>query len=88
MINNAGIVQGPKVFDVNIKSMTYTVKEFMPTMIETNRGHIVTMASVSGFVGGTNMAEYAATKAAAIQYDECLRHEINEIKNVNNVTTT
>lgn len=70
LINNAGIVEGKNIFEVNIKSMTYTVKEFMPTMLSNNKGHIVTMASMSGFIGAPKMAEYSATKAAAIAYDE------------------
>ena len=88
LINNAGIVEGKMVFEVNIKSMTYTVKQFMPAMMRNNKGHIVTMASMSGHIGAPKMAEYSATKAAAIAYDECLRHDILEDKSVNNVTTT
>lgn len=61
LINNAGIGLAHSIIDtsaadlqkivgVNLMSHYYTVREFVPHMIEEKKGHIVTMASVASFV--------------------------------------
>lgn len=75
LINNAGIVSGKKIFDpensdaymektmqVNTISHFWTVKAFMPAMIEKNHGHLVTIASSAGLVGVNGLADYCASK--------------------------
>lgn len=54
-------------FDLNVKSMHYTISTFLPGMIERGKGSIVNIASVSGSVLGVpNRYAYGATKAAVI----------------------
>jgi len=86
LINNAGIVSGKRLLDnsdfmikktleVNTLALLITIREFLPAMYRANKGHIVTLASVSGIVGAPGMTEYSASKAAAIAIDECVRVE-------------
>ena len=53
--------------DLNAKSMFYTIKTFLPAMLERGGGSIINMASVSGSVRGIlNRFVYGASKAAVI----------------------
>jgi len=94
LINNAGVASGRplletsdfrirKTIEVNAISHFYTIKEFLPSMLEKNRGHIVTICSAAAIAGMPSMVEYCASKAAAFMIDECTRLEIKKIgKNV------
>ena len=73
LINNAGIVTGKKVVDapaklmkltmaVNIEAHFWTVKAALPHMIESNHGHIVTIASSAGIIGVPGLGDYCASK--------------------------
>lgn len=54
-------------FNLNVKSMHYTISTFLPGMIENGGGSIVNIASVSGSVKGVPARyAYGATKAAVI----------------------
>ena len=53
-----------------------TTKSFLPGMIERNHGHIVTIASSAGLFGVCTLADYCASKFAAVGFDESLRHEL------------
>lgn len=89
LINNAGIAFGKKVtdlskkmidsvFTVNAVSHVYTVKEFLPTMLKNNQGHIVSIASAAGVVGVAKSSDYSASKFAAFGFDESLRTELKK----------
>jgi len=51
-------------------------KAFLPDMMESSRGHIVTVASMAGLVGMTKLVDYCASKYAAVGFDESLRLEL------------
>ena len=53
-----------------------TVKAFLPSMMENNYGHIVTISSMLGFMGLSGAADYSASKFAATAMAESLRYEI------------
>ena len=42
----------------------WMLKTFLPRMIEMDRGIIVSLTSIAGYVGAPNMVPYAATKFA------------------------
>lgn len=62
--------------NVNAISHFWTIKAFLPEMIEHNRGHIVTIASLAGTVGVNKLTDYCASKYAAVGLDAALRLEL------------
>lgn len=56
--------------------MLQTVKAFLPEMLEENKGHIVSIASLAGHVGISKLVDYCASKFAAVGFDEALRMEL------------
>ena len=45
-------------------------------MMATNHGHVVTIASLAGFAGGSGLVDYCASKFAAVGLDDALYHEL------------
>jgi len=89
LVNNAGVVQGKLILDltpediqqtfgVNTLSHFWTLKAFLPGMIEKKKGHIVTMASNMGIHGVAQMTDYGASKAALINLNRSLRSELDK----------
>jgi all-trans-retinol dehydrogenase (NAD+) len=89
LVNNAGIVNGKtlletsdekieKTMAVNALASFWTVKAFLPAMLQRDRGRIVTMASAAGIVGVTGLADYSASKFAAFGFHEALRMELRK----------
>jgi len=87
VINNAGVVSGRALLDipdekieatfaVNTLSLFWTAKAFLPDMLQRTQGHIVTIASASGLIGVPKLSDYAASKWAAVGFDESLRAEL------------
>jgi len=87
LVNNAGIVSGKKILqcpdelmqktmDVNINAHFWLSKSVLPSMLERNHGHVVTIASLAGIFGVTGLADYCASKFAAVGFDESLRMEL------------
>ena len=42
-------------------------------MLKKNRGHLVSVASAAGLFGNAGLADYCASKFAAVGFDESLR---------------
>jgi all-trans-retinol dehydrogenase (NAD+) len=91
LVNNAGTVSGKnfleipdekllQTMNVNILAHFWTVKAFLPSMLERNSGHIVTIASAAGIIGARGLADYSASKFAAFGFDESLRMELRRLK--------
>jgi all-trans-retinol dehydrogenase (NAD+) len=87
LINNAGIVSGTnlletsddeiiRTFNVNVLAHFWTVKIFLPHMINAKKGHIVTVASCAGYSGTNKLVDYCASKSANIGMDEALKVEL------------
>lgn len=99
LINNAGIANPTsilktsvpllhKIIGVNLISMWYTTQQFLPDMVQNNKGHIVTVASIASFVALATAAPYSATKAGALAFHESLAAEIKHQYKAPNVLTT
>jgi all-trans-retinol dehydrogenase (NAD+) len=89
VINNAGVVSGrslldspaasiDRTLDVNLRSLFWVTQAFLGQMIERRTGYVVTVASAAGLVAGSKMADYAASKAGAIAFNEALRNELRD----------
>lgn len=81
LVNNAGIGSGStilettpehlhKIFGVNLLSFWFTCAAFLPHMVQENKGHIVTVASLASFVAAPNRVDYTSTKAGALAFHE------------------
>ncbi|PZK02793.1 oxidoreductase [Staphylococcus aureus] len=75
VINSAGQMLSSKItdyqvdewdsmIDVNIKGTLYTAQAALPTMLEQSSGHLINIASISGFEVTKSSTIYSATKAA------------------------
>jgi len=98
LINNAGIVTGrnflespdelvERTFQVNVLSHFWTIKAFLPAMLASDSGHIVTVASMAGKIGINKLVDYCSSKFAAVGLDESLRVELMVNKNAGVFTT-
>ncbi|KAF8639862.1 hypothetical protein AX17_001117 [Amanita inopinata Kibby_2008] len=99
VVNNAGVVQGKllvdlspedvnQTFGVNTLAHFWILKAFLPGMLERKTGHIVSMASVMGYVGAAQMIDYNASKAAVISMHESLRYELDKRYKCPKIRTT
>lgn len=59
-----------------LNALPQTAKAFLPEMMESNRGHIVTVASVAGLLGTYGCTDYSATKFACVGFHEALFTEL------------
>jgi all-trans-retinol dehydrogenase (NAD+) len=89
LVNDAGVVSGRPLlelpdekieatFATNTLGLFWTTKAFLPGMVERGRGHLVTIASASALVGVAKLSDYAASKWAAMGFDESLRAELRK----------
>ncbi|XP_053739122.1 epidermal retinol dehydrogenase 2-like [Synchiropus splendidus] len=87
LVNNAGIVTGKKFMDapdsliektmeVNSMAHFWTYKAFLPAMIANNHGHLVSIASSAGLIGVNGLADYCASKFAAVGFAESVSLEL------------
>lgn len=99
LINNAGIVNGKPLldlttteiarnFNVNLLSHFYTIKAFLPGMIRTGHGSIVTISSVLGHLGASQLSDYTAAKAGLIALHKSVTAELAEHKSIKTVLVT
>ena len=83
LINNAGIGRNvnlanlnlenwKQVLDVNLWSVIYSLKVFLPRMLERKSGHIVNVASGAGLFGSSEPLSYITTKFAVVGISEGL----------------
>jgi all-trans-retinol dehydrogenase (NAD+) len=96
LVNNAGVVKSnpfmekpdetiEKTIAVNLMAHFWTIKAFLPGMIEKKEGHMVNIASAGGLLGVPYITDYCASKFAVIGLTESLRQEIKllGLKNIN-----
>ncbi|HDE4174250.1 TPA: SDR family oxidoreductase [Staphylococcus aureus] len=87
VINSAGQMLSSKItdyqvdewdsmIDVNIKGTLYTAQATLPTMLEQSSGHLINIASISGFEVTKSSTIYSATKAAVHTITQGLEKEL------------
>ncbi|GFN92567.1 short-chain dehydrogenase/reductase 3, partial [Plakobranchus ocellatus] len=75
LINNAGVVNPgsflvkkieaiEKTINTNTYAHFWTTRAFLPSMIEQNKGHIVTISSMLGLAGLNGVVDYCISKFA------------------------
>jgi NAD(P)-dependent dehydrogenase (short-subunit alcohol dehydrogenase family) len=86
LVNNAGIaVPGPiellptdewrRQFEVNVFGTIAVTRALLPRLVE-DRGRVVTISSISGFVAPPILAPYSASKHALEAFSDSLRREL------------
>jgi all-trans-retinol dehydrogenase (NAD+) len=98
LFNNAGVVSGDwfldlnpdsieRTYRVNVLSLYWMTQAFLPAMVQSGRGCVVTISSASGMLGVAKLTDYAASKFAAFGFMESLRSELRmKRSNVNTLT--
>jgi all-trans-retinol dehydrogenase (NAD+) len=87
LVNNAGVARPMpilkteeaflrRIISVNLMALWFTTQQFLPAMIQRDKGHVVTVASIASFVAVATAADYSATKAGALAFHESLVSEI------------
>jgi len=85
--NNAGVVRAGRlaelsiadwkwVLDVDLLSVIYGVKTFLPLIREAGEGHIVNTASSSGLQSAPEIGPYNVAKFGVVAISETLQHEL------------
>ncbi|CAF1576525.1 unnamed protein product, partial [Adineta steineri] len=98
VINNAGVVSGKplvecsdasiqRTFDVNVLAHFWILKAFLPSMLDNNHGHVVTVASAAGLTGTARLVDYCSSKFAAVGLHEALTQELYALKKTGVKTT-
>ncbi|RWS17854.1 epidermal retinol dehydrogenase 2-like protein [Dinothrombium tinctorium] len=89
LINNAGIVNGKnlldlseteikRTFNVNTLSHFWLYKAFVPHMIQSKHGHLVSVASVASYVTGGKLSDYCGSKFAVAGSFEAFSMEMRD----------
>ena len=101
LFNNAGIVKGKRFWEhdnvrdteltmkINALGPMYITHEFLPAMLESQSPcRIINVASAAGLNPNPNMTVYCASKAAALNWSESLRIELEQTGNDHVKVTT
>jgi uncharacterized protein len=89
LVNNAGFgdfgffhesdwKKQEQMINLNITTLTYLTRLFLPAMVQKGNGRIMNVASTAAFQPGPTMSVYYATKAYVLHFSEAIS---NELKN-------
>ena len=89
LINNAGfgifgdftetdLYKETQLINTNIIAVHTLTKLFLKDMKERNEGHILNVASISGFMPGPVMASYYASKSYVVRLTEAISKELDK----------
>lgn len=88
LVNNAGNAGSAKFLNhpdelwnrmlaINLTSVYFVTKAFVPAMIEQKAGRIISVASIAGKVGGKYISAYTASKHGVVGLTRALAVELN-----------
>lgn len=91
LINNAGfgdfgefsntdLIKELNMINLNVCAVHTLTKLFLKDMIEKDKGYILNVASIAGFLPGPHMATYHATKAYVLKLTQSIYEEIRRSK--------
>ena len=64
------------MIDTNITALHILTKLFLQDMVKADKGHILNVASIAGFMPGPLMATYYSTKAYVVRLTQSIRQEL------------
>jgi uncharacterized protein len=67
-----------QMITLNIETLTYLTRLFLPEMIQNKYGRILNVASTAAFQPGPTMSVYYATKAYVLSFTEAISNELAE----------
>lgn len=76
LFQEANAAMEEKVIQVNLMSYLWTIREFLPGMIERGSGHLVSTCSGIAFVRSQYLTSYAASKHGLRGFIESLKLEM------------
>jgi uncharacterized protein len=87
LINNAGFgdfgffhesdwTKQEQMINLNITTLTYLTRLFLPSMVQHKYGKIMNVASTASFQPGPTMSVYYATKAYVLHFSEAISNEL------------
>ena len=90
-VNNAGfglcghfcetdVNRETEMISLNVTALHILTKYFVKKFVEANKGTILNVASIAGFLSGPYMATYYATKAYVLHLTRAIRIELKERK--------
>lgn len=65
-----------QMINLNITTLTYLTRLFLPGMVERRFGKILNLASTAAFQPGPTMSVYFATKAYVLHFSEAIANEL------------
>ena len=74
------------IIDTNIVALHILTKLFLKDMVSVNKGYILNVASIAGFMPGPLMATYYSTKAYVVRLTQSIRHELSKQKSKVNIS--
>ncbi len=69
-----------KMIDVNIKAVHILTKLFLQKFKKRDRGFILNVASIAGFMAGPEFSSYYASKSYVLQLTKAIHEELRHIK--------
>lgn len=87
LVNNAGITSGKtvlalssdeieRIIRVNLLLSFFTIKTFLPGMLQQKRGYVITVGSVLGYMSPAYLSAYGASKSGLVALHELLTYEL------------
>lgn len=67
------------MIDLNIKSVHTLTKLFLKDFVKKDRGYILNVASMAGFMPGPGMATYYASKSYVLSFTEAIYEELKKV---------
>jgi len=67
-----------EILETNLRSIFWTCRRVLPSMIRRRTGHIINIASIAGKVGSATRAVYCASKFGVVGFTQSLAEEVRE----------
>jgi 3-oxoacyl-[acyl-carrier protein] reductase len=66
------------ILDTNLRSIFYSCRYVLPSMISRRTGHIINIASIAGKVGSATRAVYCTSKFGVVGFTESVAEEVRQ----------